>query len=102
MLSNNKLNQIVYMHTSLKNKITLLTGVSSGIGRGIAQLLAERGARVFGTVRNVRSASSIYGDELVRMDEWEGDECSGGGRRFVEIDSESPFVVMMIGDAVSE
>src|SRR5206468_1234157 len=56
------------MHTSLKNKITLVTGVSSGIGREIAQLLAERGARVFGTVRNVRSASSIRGVELVSMD----------------------------------
>jgi NAD(P)-dependent dehydrogenase (short-subunit alcohol dehydrogenase family) len=56
------------MHTSLKNKITLVTGVSSGIGREIAQLLAERGARVFGTVRNVRSASSIHGVELVSMD----------------------------------
>src|SRR5438067_999336 len=56
------------MHTSLKNKITLVTGVSSGIGREIAQLLAERGARVFGTVRNVRSASSIHGVEIVGMD----------------------------------
>src|SRR6266581_6228827 len=56
------------MHTSLKNKITLVTGVSSGIGREIAQLLAERGARVFGTVRNVRPASSIHGVELVSMD----------------------------------
>src|SRR5213595_2532781 len=56
------------MHTSLKNKITLVTGVSSGIGREIAQLLTERGARVFGTVRNVRSASSIQGVELVSMD----------------------------------
>src|SRR5213080_2669107 len=56
------------MHSSLKNKITLVTGVSSGIGREIAQLLAERGARVFGTVRNPRSASSIHGVELVSMD----------------------------------
>jgi RND family efflux transporter MFP subunit len=56
------------MHTSLKNKITLVTGVSSGIGREIAQLLAERGAQVFGTVRNPRSASSIHGVELVSMD----------------------------------
>src|SRR5205809_6746556 len=56
------------MHTSLKNKITLVTGVSSGIGREIAQLLAERGVRVFGTVRNARSASSIHGVELVSMD----------------------------------
>src|SRR6058998_3753764 len=58
----------VYMHTSLKNKTTLVTGVSSGIGREIAQLLAERGARVFGTVRNPQSATPIPGVEIVRMD----------------------------------
>jgi RND family efflux transporter MFP subunit len=56
------------MHTTLKNKITLVTGVSSGIGRAIAQLLAERGARVFGSVRNPQSTSLIPGVEIVRMD----------------------------------
>jgi RND family efflux transporter MFP subunit len=56
------------MHTVLKNKPTLVTGVTSGIGREIAQLLAERGARVFGTVRNPQSASPIPGVEIVRMD----------------------------------
>jgi NAD(P)-dependent dehydrogenase (short-subunit alcohol dehydrogenase family) len=56
------------MHTKLENKITLVTGVSSGIGREIAQLLAERGARVFGTVRNSKSVGSIRGVELVSMD----------------------------------
>jgi len=56
------------MHTLLKNKTTLVTGVSSGIGREIAQFLAERGARVFGTVRNPQSATAIRDVDLVRMD----------------------------------
>jgi len=56
------------MHTQLTNKPTLVTGVSSGIGREIAQLLAERGARVFGTVRDPKSAQPIPGVAMVRME----------------------------------
>jgi NAD(P)-dependent dehydrogenase (short-subunit alcohol dehydrogenase family) len=56
------------MHTLVENKITLVTGVTSGIGREIAQLLAQRGARVFGTARNPQSASPIPGVEIVRME----------------------------------
>ena len=62
------MNHDVYMHTALKNKTALVTGVSSGIGREIAQLLAGRGARVFGSVRNPKSASPIRGVDLVGMD----------------------------------
>lgn len=54
--------------SNLTGKVTLVTGASSGIGREIAQLLAQRGARVFGTARNPKSASSVLGVELVRMD----------------------------------
>jgi len=73
----------VYMHISLKGKTTLVTGVSSGIGREIAQLLAERGARVFGTVRNPQSAGSIRGVDLVRMDVTEDASVSEAVQRIV-------------------
>ena len=62
------MNHNVYMHTKLKDKTALVTGVSSGSGREIALLLAQRGARVFGSVRNPNSASPIPGVDLVGMD----------------------------------
>ncbi len=52
----------------IENKVALVTGVSSGIGRETAQLLAERGFQVFGTVRNLRTAGGIDGVELIRLD----------------------------------
>lgn len=56
------------MNTMIDGKTALITGASSGIGREIARLLAEGGARVFGTARDPRSAGSIPGVDLVRMD----------------------------------
>jgi NAD(P)-dependent dehydrogenase (short-subunit alcohol dehydrogenase family) len=47
----------------LENKVILITGASSGVGRATAQLFAEHGALVFGTARNVDRANPIAGVE---------------------------------------
>jgi short-subunit dehydrogenase len=52
----------------LKNQVALVTGVSSGIGRETAVLLGERGARVFGTVRQAHSGESLPTIQLVHLD----------------------------------
>src|SRR5262249_46926392 len=52
----------------IEDKIVLVTGVSSGIGRETAQLAAERDARVFGTVRGFRGNGDLPDVEPVHMD----------------------------------
>ncbi|MFG5202086.1 oxidoreductase [Xylella fastidiosa subsp. multiplex] len=50
------------------SKVVVITGVSSGIGRATALILAKQGCQVFGTVRNAEKAQAIPGVVLVEMD----------------------------------
>jgi NAD(P)-dependent dehydrogenase (short-subunit alcohol dehydrogenase family) len=50
------------------NKVVIVTGVSSGIGRAAAEKFAQRGCQVFGTVRNIAKVAPLPGVELVEMD----------------------------------
>ncbi|GAB4089720.1 oxidoreductase [Hydrogenophaga soli] len=49
-------------------KVVFVTGISSGIGRATAERFAQRGCKVFGSVRNVSKAEAIPGVEFVEMD----------------------------------
>jgi NAD(P)-dependent dehydrogenase (short-subunit alcohol dehydrogenase family) len=48
------------------NKVVLITGASSGIGKSCAELLAAKGYRVYGTSRRLPSGTSLF--EMVKMD----------------------------------
>src|SRR6201993_4537429 len=52
-----------------QEKVALITGVSSGIGRAIAGLLSQRGFRVFGTARGkLEPKGPLEALELVSLD----------------------------------
>ena len=54
--------------TNGPQRVVLITGASSGIGRATAELLAGRGHRVFGGVRKVATTAPLAGVELVPLD----------------------------------
>ena len=52
-----------------RDKIALITGVSSGIGRATATLLSGRGFRVLGTMRRLGEPDGQLGTvEVIRLD----------------------------------
>ena len=51
-----------------RQKVVLITGASTGIGRATAKLLASKGYQVYGGVRSPERVESLPGVELVRVD----------------------------------
>jgi NADP-dependent 3-hydroxy acid dehydrogenase YdfG len=78
---------------SLQDKVVVITGASSGIGEGVARLLAERGAHVVvGARRTDRLA--VLADEIAK---------SGGSARFHAVDvTDRASVEAFVAVAVAE
>ena len=51
-----------------QERVALVTGASTGIGRATAMLLADRGFRVFGTMRNPTNGINVRRVELVPLE----------------------------------
>ena len=51
-----------------RSPVVLITGVSSGIGRAVADVFAAKGFEVFGTSRNPRTTQPVPGVELIQLD----------------------------------
>ncbi len=75
----------------LEGKIAVVTGVASGIGRGIAQMFAKEGAKVVGTSRSDGGQAVI--DEIVK---------NGGDAIYVKADLRNKESVDKVYDAAME
>ncbi|UGA51905.1 MULTISPECIES: oxidoreductase [Dickeya] len=67
-----------------KQKVVVVTGVSSGIGRAVAQKFASQGCVVFGTVRNINTANTLSGVEFIEMDVRDDEAVQRGIQSIVE------------------
>lgn len=77
--------------------VVLVTGVSSGIGRATALQFAERGCRVYGTVRNITKAQAIPGVTFVEMDVCDEDSIERGVLSIVAQDGRIDVLVNSAG-----
>lgn len=78
------------------NTVVLVTGVSSGIGRATAQKFAEKGCRVFGTVRNLSKAQPLANVVLVEMDVSDAGSVQRGIQRVI---SEAGRIDVLVNNA---
>ncbi len=71
---------------SIKDKVALVTGASSGIGYETAVALLEAGATVYGAARRVEKMKELQdrGARILEMDVTEEDSVAAGVRKIVE------------------
>jgi NAD(P)-dependent dehydrogenase (short-subunit alcohol dehydrogenase family) len=74
--------------TQLSDKVALITGVSSGLGAVVAQVFAERGAKVFGIARRADEMATVFetvpGGKYASVDISSPEACRGAVAQTVE------------------
>lgn len=65
------------------SKVVLITGVSSGIGRTVAEKFVAQGCHVFGTVRNTDNTQAIKGVVLIQVDIRDEESIAAGVQKII-------------------
>lgn len=86
------------MKVPKEQKVVLITGVSSGIGKALAEQLASEGYRVYGTVRT-RSETRAY--ETVSMDVTNEQSVAAGIARVLEKEGRIDILVNNAGMGIA-
>jgi NAD(P)-dependent dehydrogenase (short-subunit alcohol dehydrogenase family) len=86
---------------NLKDKVALVTGASSGIGRDFARALVERGATVYGIARRMQKLESVREDLGERFQPVEGDVRSEDDMAgaFEQIEREAGRIDVLVNNA---
>jgi NAD(P)-dependent dehydrogenase (short-subunit alcohol dehydrogenase family) len=81
------------------DKIIFITGVSSGFGRETALLLAQKGYKVYGSVR--RNIASLSGVNLVKMDVTDNESVKNAVHSIVEKEGRIDVLINNAGMGIS-
>jgi len=83
------------------NRVVLITGASSGIGKACAERLASEGDRVYGASRNPKEEASVPGLQMIAMDVNYDESVAAAIERLVQAEGRIDVVVNNAGFGIA-